>query len=156
MTRIEREPASSKEGFKPGAEIHWRGVWRDADVAKITVHVTGGNVHAPTQSDRKVREVAANANPLLKCLERCPRRSCVFVSKSDLVVHKIANCLNSGPSGLSRRKPIPSELAHLVGFAVSAPNKVEETFIGQVRDRDFGGEDIHRIRQSIVFDNSAI
>jgi hypothetical protein len=48
---IERVPAPAEIDLKPGAEIHWIGIWRHANVAKITGAIARLNVHASAQSD---------------------------------------------------------------------------------------------------------
>ena len=64
MSGVEGEPSIAEKDFEPGVEIHWRRVWRNADVAKLTVAVAGRNVEATAQSDRQMSEVAADADAL--------------------------------------------------------------------------------------------
>src|SRR5271163_1448105 len=65
VARVEDEPASVEKGFDPGDVVHWRWVWRDADVAQKSIRVTRRNIHAPAESNCEMGKVATDADTLL-------------------------------------------------------------------------------------------
>jgi CRISPR/Cas system-associated exonuclease Cas4 (RecB family) len=69
MARVEGIPLSAQEDLRPGAAIHrvWRR--RHADVAEIASAVTGRDVHAPTQGDGQMHEIAADTDTLAQRLQ---------------------------------------------------------------------------------------
>src|ERR1700748_3781456 len=75
VARVEGVPAVAEEDLEPGAEVHRIGHGRHADVAEVAGAVARRDVHAAAQRDRQVREVAADAGPLAKSLERGARRA---------------------------------------------------------------------------------
>jgi hypothetical protein len=59
---IESKPAAVQEHLEPSAEIHRRRVLGNADVAQVARAVSSGDVHAATQRNSQMREVAADAD----------------------------------------------------------------------------------------------
>ena len=61
-------PGAAKIGFEPAGKVHRRVRRRQADVAEIAGAIARRNVHAATQRDREMREVAADAATLVEGL----------------------------------------------------------------------------------------
>jgi hypothetical protein len=58
VARVYGVPTAIEKDFGPGAEIHRTDISRDADVAEIAGAIPCGNVHAPAERDREIREEA--------------------------------------------------------------------------------------------------
>ena len=98
VPRVEGVPARAEIDFKPGAEIHWRRVRRDADIAKVAGAISRRDVHAPTQGNGQMRKIPANTASFLVSLPRCFSWSGVLVSENDVLMNKIYDRLHSRPT----------------------------------------------------------
>jgi hypothetical protein len=94
---IKRVPAVAEVDFEPGAEIHWRGVARYADVAEITGAVARRDVDASAQRDSKVGEIPAHAAPLGVGVPGRLCRARVLVTELYAIVDIVADRLNQRP-----------------------------------------------------------
>src|ERR1700747_2091547 len=99
MASVKREPATFEKYFQPCTKVHWRGIGRNADVAKIAGAVSGRDVHTAAQSHSKMRKVSTYTDPLMIGIECRSVISRVTISKFDVIVNKIANCLCQVPTG---------------------------------------------------------
>ena len=133
VARIECPPRAVEEHFDPGAEIH-RIDHGHANIAKMAVDVARRNVEAAAQRHREMGEISANAYSLVERLERSSGRSRLQIVELDVLMDKIANRLHASPPRRDGAEHIPSSLAQLVRFAISAPHEVEQALVGQVRD----------------------
>jgi hypothetical protein len=120
VTGVERIPAAAQVSFEPCIEVHGSGIWRDADVAEITVAEPRRNVHATTQCDREVRKVSANAAPLFHRLRGRARFAGFGIAESQATMDKIADGLHPGPSARDAAELRPSEIGQQVVLAISA------------------------------------
>lgn len=60
MPGVKRVPLVADIGFKPGIEIHRRGIEGDTDIAKIAIAVSGGDIEGAAKRDSQVRKIAAH------------------------------------------------------------------------------------------------
>jgi hypothetical protein len=97
LPRIESKPSSSKKRFEPHTEIHWRGIWRNTDIAQIAGAVPCRDVHATTQSDRKMGKVTAYPHPFVECVKSRTVVACVTIAKFDLGMREVADGLHRLP-----------------------------------------------------------
>ena len=95
---VERVPFAVEEDLEPGGEIHRRRIGRHADVAEIAVHVARRNVHAAAERDGQMREVAADADPLLMRLRRGAGRARIAVAEGQAVVDIVDRSPARAPS----------------------------------------------------------
>src|ERR1700737_1751873 len=122
MPRIEGMPLSAKIGFEPGAEIHWIGISRNANITQIARGVTRGDIHAAAQGDRKMGKIAADANPLEKTIDRLAIAGACQVIEAEMAMDEGANGLHLCPPSGSGAEGLPGEVKQLaVDFTVTAP-----------------------------------
>ena len=95
MPRIPRVPFATEKDIEPGTEIHRIGIDRNANVSKIAGAVTGRDVHAATQRDSQMGEIAAHPDTLIVPFGRSPVAARMRVTKLDSVVRVFGNCLHS-------------------------------------------------------------
>ena len=89
---------TAKVCLEPGGEIH-RAVWgRYADVAQVASAVACRNVHAAAECDGEVRVITADAGPLIESLPGRLRGARMLVTKSDMLMDKVADRLDASPS----------------------------------------------------------
>ena len=81
---VEGIPAAVKVGLKPGGEIHRAIVRRHADVAQVARAVTRGDIQTATKRDGEVREIAADAGPLLERLTGPSGGAGMLVTEGDM------------------------------------------------------------------------
>src|SRR6478672_11924227 len=98
MPRIKCEPAAPEIDLHPSTKIHRIRNRGNADVAEVSGHITGGDIHAAAKGNREVCEVAAHSHPLSESLQRRPRRSCLLVVELNMPVNKVTDCLHPRPS----------------------------------------------------------
>jgi CoA-transferase family III len=151
VARIERAPLAIEEHFHPGAEIH-RVDDGHADVAKMAIDVTRGNVEATAESDGEMGEIATDADPLVERLERSASRSGLLIIELDMAVHEVANRLHASPSWRRRSEHVPGRLTQPVGFAIAAAHEIDEALVGQVGDGNFLGVRNEGVELAVVFD----
>src|ERR1700736_2396437 len=121
MPRIERMPVSAKIRFEPGAEVHWIGISRNANIAQIARRIARGNIHAAAQGNREMRKIAANAHPLAKTLERGAIGASFHVIEAEMAMDEFANGLHPCPSSGSGAEGSPGKVKQLaVDFTVTA------------------------------------
>src|SRR5882757_928792 len=110
VARVEGMPLPVEEYLEPGREIH-RLVHRGhTDVAEVPGAVARRNVHAATEGNGKMREITADADPLVKGFQSSPGHARVFIAEREMSVNVIANCLNAAPSSWCLYKEIPRRL----------------------------------------------
>src|SRR5258708_6866914 len=110
VARVEGEPPSVEIDFEPGAEIHRRGIGRNADITEITGAVTRGDIHAPAQCHRQMREVAADADAFLMAFESSPVGTRVLVAEANPVMGIVANRLHALPARPRAGKQRPTQV----------------------------------------------
>ena len=98
MPRIKCEPPAPKIDLHPSTKIHRIGNRRNANVAELTGHITGGDIHAAAKSNPEVCEVAAHPHPLSESVQRRPRRSCFLIVELNMPVNEVADSLHPRPS----------------------------------------------------------
>src|SRR5579862_8059916 len=139
VARIERVPSAAEVRLEPAREVH-RSVWRRyANVAEIAGAVARRNVHATAKCDRQMREVTADPPAFLEGLRGRFTGTRVLVTESDMLVDEIADRLNPRPAGWKSSEQVPGGLGQMVGFAISATQKKDQRFFGQVLDRMLTG-----------------
>jgi hypothetical protein len=121
MPRIEGMPVSAKIGFEPGAEIHWIGISRDANITQVARGVACGDIHAAAQGNRKMGKIAADANPLAKTIERGAIGASFQIIEAEMAMDEVANGLHLSPSSGNGAEGLPGEVHQLaVDFTVTA------------------------------------
>jgi hypothetical protein len=95
---VEHKPSAVEIGLEPCAEIHWRRIDGDADVAEIAGAITRGNVHATAQGHCKMREVAADADALFVAFERRSIAARVLVAEANPLMGIVADRLHALPT----------------------------------------------------------
>src|ERR1700720_1224249 len=153
MARVEDEPAPIEKDFEPSVVIHWSRVRRHAYVAQKTIGVTRRNVHAGTESDREMSEIAANAHPLLIGFIGGAGGAGILIAERQMVADEIADCLNPVPAARSGPKQLPSDVTKLVGFAITAAERKNQRVVWQSFDRDLFGIELDRIGLAAILDD---
>jgi len=128
VPRIECIPFASDEYLKPCAKVHGSRIPRHANISKITCAISGRDVHAATQRNAEMSEISADANPLLVAFRGRAIGSRVMITELDSIVDVIANRLNALPS-VNMAELGPSEIAQLLGIAVSAAEQIDQRFV---------------------------
>lgn len=98
VTGIDRTPAAAEIDFAPGAEIHRVGVFGHADITEITGAIAGRDTHAAAEGDGKMREIAADAGPVIEPAESRPQRIGFLVVEDNTGMDEIDDRLNTGPA----------------------------------------------------------
>ena len=97
-------PSATQIRLEPAGEVHRSIGRRDADVAEITGTIASRNVHAAAKRDREVSIVAADPAPFLEDLFGGFAGRRMRITKGDVPVDEIADCLDSRPAGRSLTK----------------------------------------------------
>src|ERR1700741_2444457 len=95
---VEGVPVAAEIGLKPAGKVARRVGRRHSDITEIAGAISRGNVHAAAERDGKVRVVAADAFALVEYLRRRHGRPRMLVTKRDVVVNEIADCLDPRPT----------------------------------------------------------
>ena len=100
-----------------------------------------------------MREVTADADPLIEGLQRRPGVVRLLVVEGDVSVDVVADCLNAVPSGGRLTEEVPRGLRQAIGVAISAAEQEDQRFLWQVRNRNLlcvGNDDV---REATVVDD---
>src|SRR4051812_28522984 len=97
-------------------------------------------------------KVAADPDLIVVSLPRRSGCASILVIEPDLVVHVIADRLNTRPSALNAAKEMPGGVRELVGFAVPAPEQIDDHIVGQFLDRLLHGRRNGWIMQAGITD----
>ena len=111
------------------------------------------DVEAAAKGDREVGEIPANTAPLGIGFCRRAGRAGVFVAKSEMIMHKVANGLNARPAERRILEKTPSFFRQDVGLAIAAAEQKLKSFRGQMLDLMLQGIRVHWIRCSSVADD---
>jgi hypothetical protein len=103
VPRVDAVPTASEKDFGPGAEIHRIGINRNADVAEIAGAIPRRNVHAPTERDGEMREVAAYTNAFVHGIARAAGWTRIGITEPDLCVHESQIAARAGGPRTSSR-----------------------------------------------------
>src|SRR2546421_4666322 len=90
VSRIECVPAVAEIDFEPAAEIHRKDQWH-ADVSHVAGNIAGRNVHAATERNGEMTEIAADAMGIVVNVEGGFERIGEVITKGDVIVDPIAN-----------------------------------------------------------------
>src|ERR1700674_439837 len=153
MPGIEGIPTAAKIDFEPAAEIHGEHE-RHTDVAHVTGDVARGNVHATAKGEGKMAEIAADAAWIIVNIERRFGGVGEVVTKSDVVVHPIADGLDARPAGSGRAEKLPGNIGKLVDFAVAAREKKGKRVARQLLNRMLDGVGTLCVGVAAVFGQS--
>ena len=124
MAWIEGVPVSAKVSLEPRTEIHRVGDRRDADITEIAGSVTCRNIHAAAECYRQMREIAADANPLVKGIERRAVSASFEVIELEMAMDKIANRLHPSPTRWRISEGSPGKIKQFaIDLAVTAGEK---------------------------------
>ena len=126
----------------------------NVDVAKITVGVARGDIHAAAEGDRQMGEVAADADPFAIGFIGRARVSRILITEGQMGMDEVADGLHARPARRRRSEHIPGDLAQLVCFAIATAKEVGETFIRQLRDRRLGRVGNDLVRRAVVLDDA--
>ena len=107
---IKGEPAPLQKHLEPGAEIHRRGVLRNTNVAQVARAISGRNVHATAERDRKMGKIAANPDALFVALRRGSIAAGMMIAELDAAVHVIADGLYALPAAGDRPEQRPGKI----------------------------------------------
>ena len=147
---VERVPAPVEKNFRPGVEVHQRGIERYADISEIAVAIARGNVHGPAERDGEMREVAADTEPLFQTLHSGARRARMRVAEFEMIVDEIENRLHARPARFHVAELRPGETAELVDLAIPATPEIAQRLIRQFLHRHFAGLDIDFVHIAAV------
>src|SRR3984893_12489835 len=128
-------PVAIHVRLEPRGKIHGAIRRRHAHVAEVAGAIARGNVHAPAEGDGKMRVVSADASPLS---ERNPRRlrwASVRVAERDVMMHIVANGLNSLCATGRHREERPRQSREPVGLAVSTAEEKLKALLGEILHR---------------------
>ena len=112
---------------------------------KKPIGITRRNIHAAAERDGEMREIAADAQPLLIGLIGGARGAGILIAKGQMIADKIANRLDPAPAARRRSEQLPGNIAELVGFAIAAAEHENERVIRQPFDRDLFGIELDRV-----------
>src|SRR5258708_4151662 len=102
--RIEGVPLMIEIHFKPCAEVH-RGRHRwYSDIAEIARGVARGDAHAAAKCNRQMVEITADARAFSEDVERTFCRASELISKTNVLMHPVANGLHARPAHRRRAK----------------------------------------------------
>src|SRR3984893_2124594 len=133
VARVEGMPLPAKEYLEPGGEIHRIVHRRHTDVAEVPGAVARGDVHAATEGNGKMREITADAGPVVKSFQRRPCHARVLVAEREMSMNVVADCLNPAPSSWPLPEEIPRRLGQSIGFAIPAAEQEDKRVLGQIR-----------------------
>ena len=112
-------PPTAYMGLKPAAEIHRQNYGHAAGS-----HVAGGiacrNIHAAKKRDREMAEITADAASVIVAIESGLLVVREMITKSDVLMHPIANRLGACPTGRRRAEEFPRDVGKLVDLAIAA------------------------------------
>src|SRR5438132_1042530 len=111
-------------------QIDRLGDGRHPDVAQVAGAVARRDVHASAEGNGQMCIVAADAGPVVKGLQRCPRHARVLIAEGDMSMDIVADSLNSAPSRWRLPEEIPRRLGKPIGLAVPASEQEEQRFLG--------------------------
>ena len=120
VPRVNGVPTTIEKDFGPAAEIHGIGINRNADVAEVASAISRGNIHAPTERDGEMREVAAYTDAFVHGIARAAGGARIGITESDLCVHEIANGLHTFAAPGHHPEIRPGEISELVAVAIPA------------------------------------
>jgi len=125
----------AKVSLEPGTEVHRVGDRRDADIAEIAGSVTRRDIQAAAERYRQVREIAADANPLVKGVERRAVSASFQVIEPEMAMDKIANRLHPGPTRWRITEGSPGKIKQFaIYLAVTAGEKERQGLQRQLTD----------------------
>ena len=116
---VEVDPTAFKIDLVPGAEISGTAK-RLPDVPDVAGDITCWNIHAASQGDGEVLEIAADANSLDEHIRGGLGGSCGIVVEGDFVMHPIADGYRPFPSGLGGSEFTVGDSTELVNLAIPA------------------------------------
>jgi hypothetical protein len=152
VARVKSVPAIAKVDFEPRGKIHRLLGRRYTDITKIAGAIARWNVHATTQSHRKVCEIATHPALLGESVPCRARRPRVFVTEGQVLVHEIANGLDQRPPFGDIAKKRPSSLEQSIGFAISTTEEINEHVRGKVLKKVLAGIVAHLVWCSTIVD----
>jgi hypothetical protein len=120
VPRIEGMPLAAEVHLDPSSKIHGRIRRRKTEVRNVPCAVARRDVQAATESDRQMREVAANSATLGICFECCSGWSRVLVSENHMVVHEVTYGLHPQPAERHMSKETPGIFGKAISLAVAA------------------------------------
>ncbi len=97
VARIKSVPAAFEIDLNPGTEIHGFDN-RNTDIAEIPVHITGWNVEAAAECQRKVGIIPTDTHTLLKDIKGRARGARLLIVEPNMPVHEIADRLHPAPA----------------------------------------------------------
>ena len=98
VARIERMPSAAEIDVDPRGKIHGRVRRGETDISDITGAIARRDIEAPTESDRKMRVVAANPAALFICFKRRSSGAGVLIAEGYVIVYEVADGLNPRPA----------------------------------------------------------
>src|SRR6202034_229595 len=105
------------------------------NVAEIPRAVARGNVHAATERDSEVSEIAADADALAHRIAGATGGARLGIAKTDLRVDEVADRLRAPPAARYRVELRPREIGEIVAVAITARNQEHQHFRRQPGDR---------------------
>lgn len=157
VPRVEGEPTPAARvaevDLEPRAEVRGRRRGRSAEIGEVARAVPGRDVHAPTERDGEVREVAAHADPLAVRVEGRARGRRVRMAELEVPVHVVDDCLHPGPAARRAPEERPRGSRQPVALAVPAGEQVREGVVGQNSDGHLGGARSDLVGQPAVRDD---
>ena len=153
IARIESEPAAAEIDLHPSCKVHRRIRRRDTDIAYIAGAIARRDIEAAAERDSEMREVPAHTAPLGIGFRSRTCRAGVFVAESEMVMHKIANGLNTRPAGRRIFEKPPGFVRQQVGLAITAAEQKLKCLRRQMLDLMLHGIQNHGIRCAAIPDD---
>ena len=97
-------------------------------------------------------KVAADTDLIAVSLPGRPGCTSILVIEPNPIMHVIADRLNTRPPSFDAAEEMPGSIRELVGFAVPAPEQIDDHIVGQLLDRLLHGMRNNRIGQSRIAD----
>src|ERR1019366_218345 len=119
VPRVECVPPSIKIGLEPAGEIHWTiGRWH-ADVPEVAGAIARRNIHAATERNGEVREVATHTLTFIKDLPGRHRGARMLVAEGDVAMDEITDRLDARPPWWRLFEEVPGYVGQALGLAVT-------------------------------------
>src|SRR6202034_3071877 len=105
------------------------------NVAEIPRAVARGNVHAATERDGEVSEIAADADALAHRIAGAARGARLWITEPEMRVNEVAYRLRAPPAARYKVELRPREIGEIVAVAIAARNQKQQNFVGKPADR---------------------
>lgn len=120
ISGIKCVPGTTQKHFYPRCEVSHAIGRKSSHVAEVSSAVSCRDIHTAAERNGEMRVIAAHARTFVERLPRCSRWPRSLIIEGDMVVHEIADCLNSRPSWRGLAELRPCRVRQEIGLAVPA------------------------------------